>query len=297
MYFSQRIKSVKEERQPLDKGFWFAFNETLEAFANQNYFCEKFPSYCNDDHPLFWYPPVVKKALQADFGLFEWPRKEDNPPNENQILDLVEFFFKHISVPQETWFHSYCGEKHPTNGYDQRKGRYEYTIKVNQLFARFHQPFKLQKGHIIRQSSAVLDELLVETDIGLPIEDAHLVQLIATGLEHFYKSKGNNKMDGLRCMVDAFERIKSMENPKNKKESVKKTIDQISISDGMTTHLNEMFRELTRIANENTIRHHELDKQVINDEATIEFLFYSYYNAIRFLLTKPIQSAAFKVEN
>lgn len=268
--------------QPLREGFWYAFRVSLDEFAGKNYFTELFGAECSDGHPMSWHDGRVKSVLEANYGQFDWPISKDSPPSNQVILDLVEFFYANISEPIQSWSHSYCGNDHPIK-YESGKGRYVYTVKVNALFQRFKQPYKLVRGKVLRANSTVLDENLILPDIEMTADDAYLKGLIARALEHFYDSKTNHKIDGLCTLVDAYERLKTIKNPTNKKESTETLVNALALEKAMAPHINALFRELTTISNEKTIRHHEHGKEIISDQATIEFLFYAYYNAIRFM--------------
>ncbi|MDP3506496.1 MAG: hypothetical protein Q8T09_00770 [Candidatus Melainabacteria bacterium] len=283
-YYTQRLGASPREIQPLGQGFWYAYITALGEFARKNYFTETFADECSDGYDYSWLDKRVQSTLEATFGKFDWPVSRDESPEDQVILDLVEFFYSFASEPTESWFHSYCGNSHP-NGYDLGKGRYSYTVKINELFQRFNQPFKLVKGKVTRANSAILDANLVLPDIDLPISDEHLKGLIGRALEHFYNRKSNHKLDGLRGLVDAYERLKTIKMPSNKKSSAEALVKALALEESMAPHLNALFRELTTISNQNTIRHHEYDKKIISDEATIEFLFYAYYNAIRFIIS------------
>lgn len=268
--------------QPLGKGFWYAFRVSLDEFAGKNYFTENFGDECSDGHPVSWLDKRVKSLIEATYGQFDWPISKDDTPDERIILDLVEFFYVYISEPVKSWFHQYCGSNHPEK-FDLGKGRYSYTVKVNALFERFRQPYKLVKGKVLKANSTILDDNLILPDIEISVEDEHLKELIARALDHFYNSKVNHKIDGLCSLVDAYERLKTIKNPSNKKDSAEALVKALALEEGMAPHIDALFRELTTISNQTTIRHHEVGKEVIKDQATIEFLFYAYYNAIRFM--------------
>jgi hypothetical protein len=55
----------------------------------------------------------------------------------------------------------------------------------------------------------------------------------------------------------------------------------------LAEHLDALLREMTSLSNDLTIRHHEIGTVEITDDADlIDFLFYSYYNLIRFALLR-----------
>ncbi len=57
------------------------------------------------------------------------------------------------------------------------------------------------------------------------------------------------------------------------------------------------MQELTNIANNFCIRHHEIGKKEINDPEIIDFLFYLYFNYIRLILVKYNMVKKYKENN
>jgi hypothetical protein len=135
---------------------------------------------------------------------------------------------------------------------------------------------------VLRQSSEVLDERVQEFE--LPTDDPHLSSLLSKALQHFYDRREDRRWDGLRCMVDAYERLKSVEEPANKKASVAKLIGQLPMAQRLAAHYDALLAELTGVGNDQTIRHHEHGKTVLADPAVMEFLFYAYFGVVRLIL-------------
>lgn len=291
-YYSSRKQAASNKPNPeLGANFWGAFLIALKRFGDENYLCKDFPSECCDGIPIYYSDEAIASRLREEVGQISWPISMDAPPATDQILDIVEFFYRFIAKPTESNFHSYsgCGGYHPTK-YDIRQGRYDYTVKVNALLTRFNHPYKLSKGVIIKTSSDVLDEAFATVEfIG---SDSHLDTLLSSAVENFYDRSGSKKLEALRSVVDAFERLKTLESS-DKKQSATKVIGKLAQNHEINLEFEQIFKSLTGIANKFTIRHHEVDKVVLNDEALIDFLFYSYYNTVllilrRYRLTKNV---------
>lgn len=265
----------------IGQDFWTAYLAYLQELTEKNYFCNSFPGACSDGHPVGRDDKQIELLLQKEFGRIFWPIPPDTVPETEMVLGLIEFFFRNVAKPTDSWFHSYCGNSHPTE-FDVSIGRYQYTVEVNKMLTRFKHPFKLQKGKIIRTSSAVLD-----TAMGGEIctGDNHLDQLIKTSIEAFYDVSGTRKPEALRNIVDAFERIKTLEGS-DKKKSVETVLSKISATEEIRTHFETHLRKMTEIANNFTIRHHERGKTELDDPDLVEYLFYSYYNLVRYVMSK-----------
>ena len=99
---------------------------------------------------------AVSKRMMEELGYAVWRLPAGKIPSSAAILDVVEFLFQHVSKPTESDFHSYCGGYHPKS-YDQKSGRYGYTVDVNAMFRRFSHPYALVKGQVKRRGIDALD--------------------------------------------------------------------------------------------------------------------------------------------
>ena len=115
------------------------------------------------------------------------------------------------------------------------------------------------------------------SSINIVTDDEYLKSLIEESIKNFYASDGNKKMDGLRYLVDAFDRTKTIDG-NNKKISIEKILNKITEDNSLRDFLNDYFKNMTKISNIYNIRHHEKDKLILKDEKVIDFLYYSYFN-------------------
>jgi len=87
-------------------------------------------------------------------------------------------------------------------------------------------------------------------------------------------------------LANALERIKSSLDS-DKKRSVEQLVRVLAPSVDVEGVFEQQLRGLTSLSNRLAIRHHEPDKiPIAENSSLIEFLFYSYYNLIRYSLTK-----------
>jgi len=285
LYYAQRQCKARHGPDPhVGADFWAAYRTYISRLSGENYLCKAFPGECCDGIPIYSSNSAIASRLREELGQVEWPMGPEDPPESERILDLVEFFYRHVAKPTKLWFHDYsgCMGYHPKE-YDTRKGRYEYTIEVNKMLKRFHHPYRLQKGRIMRSGSEILDERILSVEV--LTDDDHLKRLLNSAIDNFFERTGSKKLEGLRSIVDAFERLKTREGP-DKKKSVEKVIAKISPDSEIRACFDEHLRMMTELSNKYTIRHHEVDKVVLEDEAVIDYLFYSYYNLVRLILEK-----------
>lgn len=270
----------------LSERFLPAFLVTLENLAERDYFAERTPTTCVDDHPMYWDSDGVRRALIQQMGRATWPLDIDDLPmlTDSDVLAYVEAFYQFVSKPTESWFHSFCGASHPM-GFDAAAGRYDYTVSVNGLLTRFETSLRLQTGKVHSTGSKVLSEHVVD---GLPTGgDDHLAHLLSMAVTDFRSPHLGDRWTALRHLADAYERIKSSRVPSNKKESVAEIIRQLAPDEALAEHFDALFRQMTTTSNELTIRHHEVGKvEITADSDLIDFLFYSYFNLVRFALLR-----------
>jgi hypothetical protein len=105
------------------------------------------------------------------------------------------------------------------------------------------------------------------------------------GLHEFQTSDPRRRWQGLRHLADAYERVKTLQVPENKKASTAALIGAMSPEVALGEHLDGLLRQLTTLSHGLTIRHHEVGKvDITEDPVLADFLFYSYYNVLRFAL-------------
>jgi len=283
LYYSQRKEKQGGPKFEISSNFWVAFLTYFERLKREEYFCKSFPSYCPGELVSGTNDSAITERVKEEFGRIYWPLEEDRLPGGNEyVFNVIEFIYRYLAKPTKWQNCEYCEYSHPKE-YDVSQGRYEYTITVNQMFSRFNHPFKLNKGKIEHLTSEILDTRIFSTDINT--NDSHLKRLIERALDNFYERTGKKKLDGLRNLVDAFERLKTLENS-DKKKSIDIIMKKISYTSDIIPCFDSHFGKMTELANKYTIRHHEKDKITLEDESLIDFLFYSYYNLIRLILEK-----------
>jgi len=119
-------------------------------------------------------------------------------------------------------------------------------------------------------------DLLFNADV--KTSDDELNRLISDAKRRFVNS--NDKYIALEKLWDAFERLKTYFG-KNKKTSAEKLIN-VTSQELDRGYLDEEFSALTKIGNNYRIRHHETNKVKIENNNTLNYLFFRMLNLIEY---------------
>lgn len=275
-YYSKRNKDWVEK---LSNDFWQGFKAYIEEIAyGKGFLFENFGDW--ESGALLVSGKVNSRMLQ-EIGQAEWPLS--GKPFDDQTFDLIQFFFNFVSYPTKWDYNRSYADCHLPVEFNAKKGRYEYTIGVNRLFKNFKHPYKLIKGDIKRSRSEILDEKILNLEFQIP--DIELLGLINDAIEYFYSRNSNEKKIGLEKIVDAYQRLKTIENS-NVRKGIELMKKKVSLLEVVQTAFGEDLVDLWKVVNNYAIRHFEINKIPLKDEDFMEYLFYGYFNVIRLMLKK-----------
>ena len=246
---------------PLLKRLFLALYDQL---AEDGYFQEYFGYYCVDADFVEGklgsnINTVMLLSLKKD-GL--WPIESTiEEYSEDDLFDVIEFLFDHISSPIDGYNHTYnnCGW-HYTE-FDQKTGQQKYRTEVNNLIQDYKNGYELtSKGEILTIVTPGFEKLI---QAKLPSNDPKNISVkIEKAILKFrrYRSSLEERRDALRELVDVLEFLR----PKLK---------------NVLTRKDES--DLFNIVNNFGIRHHNL-KQKTDYDKTIwySWLFYYYLATI-----------------
>lgn len=256
---TQQFYSYRKGRQaPLDGPFFTAFVAVLNRLIDASTF-NYFPHYLQSNE--INHRPAERRLEEliasgwTPRSLSEFGKR---PKSEASILDTVEGYWQ-LAL-----------------------NRPLYEAEVNLLFSRFNQPFAIAEGLVKRHGSEVLEKIFGSE---IKSSDQALVKYIERAVEDFFYSKEDKRLEGLRSLYDAYERLKS--SLKADKSDSTRTLIRLLVPAPLEEPFNKMFGALTSIGNEANIRHSELRVSLIDhDPDLVEFLFYTLYSLIRTALHK-----------
>jgi hypothetical protein len=209
-----------------------------------------------------------------------WPNQDNEWPSDPQLFDLVEFLYEHAGLPTAYSYHHFFGHSHLS--YDKETGRANFEQEINRFFERNGLAFELKNGEVTRMAPSGLQEALASTVFRTG--DADLDRLLETAREKFLNRSLDIRKEGLEKLWDAWERLKTIENGKDKSAQVKAILDRSATEPVLRERLETEARELNFIGNNLMIRHTEVGKPPIDESAQVDYLFHRMFAMIRLLL-------------
>lgn len=267
-YYSQRMGT-----NPNANGL--PLNEVIDLFVRifiqlreDGFFDEAFGFSCVDagdingsvkDVELEMLLAIRKKSL--------WPIEETAKSyTEDDLFDVIEFLFQHVSKPIEGTYHSWndCGMHWET--FNKIEGQTEFRKKINVVLGHYLKPFELsENGEILHKPEAGFEKIF-EADI--PCADTNVTSRISAAMLSYRRhgSTIDDRRQAVRDLADVLEYLRSQVKP------ILKSADE---------------KDLFQIANQFGIRHHNEQQRTDYDAALwLSWMFYFYLATIHVLLRK-----------
>lgn len=295
-YFSERETGpMPLTANTVSPQVWGGIVAAVNSLVSSGGFGEEFPEVCPDGSCVTGTnQEAFGLAMQAEVPMIQWPLQTNNrdegggfsptkpfAPDTMAVLDFVQFCYAHVSKPIKGSYHSFF--KHHHLSFHRETGRKEFRIKINRIFARNGLAFKLQSdGNIIRLAPPVLAEL-IQSPIP-PSGDSTLDNMLEDARRKFLSPDAKLQGESLERLWDAWERLKSLDDPTDKKRSVEILLDKASTEPTLRARLEAESRELTNIGNTFMIRHSEADKVPIQESNHVGYLFHRMFSLIYLLL-------------
>lgn len=92
------------------------------------------------------------------------------------------------------------------------------------------------------------------------------------------------RREALEKLWDAWERLKSLSDPNDKKRSTKILLDRGSAEPNLRDRIESEAKQLTEIGNAFLIRHAEVTKTPITESIHVDYLFHRLFSLIRMLI-------------
>lgn len=267
-YYSQRAGS-----HPHPDGLPFAdivdlFKRVYAELAEDGYFTEAFGFECVD---AGW---VEGKIRDVGLELLLTVRKNNLWPissnadsyNEDDLFDLIEFLYQHVSKPIDGTFHSWnnCG-MHWT-AFNRAEGQSGYREKINRILDHYQKKFELSvRGEVLLKAEPGFDRIFAAD---VPTSDPKVGERIDAAVLRFRRhgSTFDDRRQAVRDLADVLEYLRPQ---------VKNLLSSGDEAD------------LFNIANNFGVRHHnERQKTSYDAQLWLPWMFYFYLSTIHVLLRK-----------
>jgi len=237
------------------------------------------------DEDGFWY------ALSANVPrTSSWPRScayggpgHENGPTTNQILDIIEFCWRHIAEPIEGRDHDYRGHVHLT--FDQYAGQLRFRENVEDIFRRNGVAYTLtESGRVERLLPPEFDSAVSKSDFHS--DDDDLNHLLDTARSKFLDPSPQARREALESLWDAWERLITLWPGSHKGIQARTMLSDIVGPDSPTffAALDKEGKELTDLGNALQVRHFGTEQEKLTATEHVDYLFQRMFSLIWMIL-------------
>lgn len=263
-FYSDRMNgAIARTHEELPEATADGLKAMVKRLIGANWLAERFPSHCPDGASV---ADTDGWALGADLaalipGVY-WPLWQD-AINDTTLFDVLEYVGQRLSKPIPGAWHEWF--KHYELGFDRKAGLIEYRNEVNQLLSRGGTVYEMSAAMEIHRVGSPEVQAALRT-LRPATGDATLDALLETARTLYLSRKPADRATAIEKLWDGFERLKTIDDPTDKKRSVTALLAHIPDAAVRDVIGAEMLA-LTKVGNEFQIRHHEVGKHPIPDDA------------------------------
>ena len=292
-YFSDREFGPKPGvTETIGDVVWDAIRSLVVTRINDGSLGYGFPLHCPDGNALQGTDQdALSSAILAEIGslgaddtddgyrAYDWMPSQGCVPRTPAILDLVEFVARNVAQPTQTDWHDFFSHYHLR--LDREEGLRRFIENINRLFSRSGLAYTLTNAGVIERTVALPMEERLKRAV-FRTGDTELDGLLDAAVKRFVMPKSDARQDAMEKLWDAFERLKTIEMPSDKRAGTDILIDKATAGGGAVfrSAIAADFRELTRLGNELRIRHSEVGKEAVGDNGEKDYLFTRLFSLI-----------------
>ncbi len=297
-YFSDRQNGPRARtEQVISPTVWAGLVATVQALINSGAFGLRFPERCPDGQATCGGDlDALADSVSAEMPGLAWPletasvegegyfsERQPFAPDTLLVLDFIEFVHASVAKPISGKYHDFFSHHHLT--FDQEAGQEDFRATVNRIFSRNGVAFEmLPNGRIERLLPPVLGEELKRTLCNTG--DRTLDNMLDECRAKFSDRNPLVRREALERLWDAWERLKSLADPSDKKRSVKIILDAVTPVPSLRERLEIEATELNSIGNSHLIRHSEICQVPVIDVDQVDYLFHRLFAMIQLMLRK-----------
>jgi hypothetical protein len=291
-YFSE--KESRSKPQIVDKvtvAAWGGIVALIQSLLATGAFGFQYPEMCPDgNEPIGTDEQSFLLALKAEVPDIEWPLQKFQhesfeekawAPETAVALDLIQFCYKAVAKPIRGGYHTFFRHHHLS--FDEGAGKDSFLEKINTIFRRNGIAFVLEYDGAIKRIIPEQFNSFISTHI--LTGDSVLDNMIDDAQKKFLNPDKKIRKEAIERLWDCWERLKTIEDPTNKKKSISILLNKSSTDPNIRSMLEEGAVKLTGIGNKFHIRHSEVTQTLISDNSIIDYLFYRLFAFIQMLIS------------
>lgn len=282
-YFTDRQSGPRaRDSEEISPALWGTFVDMIDQRIQDGALGLGFPYFCPDGAGCAGCDSQkLGRRLQAEIPDLTWPLEADSPPATGPLMDLLEFVAVNVGQPIPGQWHSYFNHHHLDH--DRAAGLEDWRSQLNRLFARNGVAFEMDEtGLMHRRAPEALREALVS--VRFQTGDPALDRLCETARSKFLSPKLDMRREALESLWDAYERLKSIDAPGDKKAGVSLLLDRAASGPKFRALLEAEARNLTDAGNSLHIRHHEVGQEAISTSGQVDYLFHRLFALVQLVL-------------
>jgi hypothetical protein len=271
--------SLRKGRNPNQAGFKLEkiielFLVIYGEFSERGYFTEAFGYYCVDAGDVLG----TVRSPEADIVMSLrkenlWPPgKSARSYSEDDLFDMIEYLYEHVSKPLTGTMHSYSGCGMHWETFDKDDGQREFRVRINEALQLYERKFELAaNGEILERAEIGLEPII---DAKLPSADDNVRGRVEAAVLHYRRhgSTMDDRRNAVRELADVLEYLRPQ----------------------VKEHMKDDENDLFNIANNFGIRHHNQKQKTRYDQALwLSWIFYVYLAAIHLVVRKIEQTKTF----
>lgn len=295
-YYSDRELGPKPRiKEDIPHEAWGGIVALIDSLISTGAFGLVFPENCTDGEVTIGNDvKAISLTIGAEIPSMPWPlqttiddnngfylEKKEYVPDTLAVLDLIEFCHRNVAQPIQMDYHPYF--KHYHLKFDKENGRENFRSNINRIFSRNGLAYEIQSdGKIERLAPPIIRESL--NNAVFKTDDQTLNRILENARIKYINPNPDVRREALEKLWDAWERIKTLEIPNNKKLSIKQLLDNAATEKHFRTLLEEESKTLTIIGNKFNIRHSEVTQTQIEYSEQVDYLFHRLFSMIQLLL-------------
>lgn len=280
-FYSDRFDTDGEEGESdlpekTTKGLLSVFSTKV----GQNWFAHAYPVNCPDGRGIY---DTDRSELFAQIealipGASATAIASANLPML-AIFDLLEFAVDNAAVPSNRSYHEF--PEHYELSFDKRAGQEELSTEINRMLKRGDTGYHMTKGRVIERIGTPMVRRIHGTlrpDTG----DEEADRLIKSALFMYKDKDPNQRKLAIQELWDAFERIKTLEEGKDKKAKINTLLAHLDGRE-FRASVNQDMNDLTSFGNQFDIRHKETSTLSLSPDH-YDYVFVRLANVVTLLL-------------